>query len=340
MIEGTKHIPLAEFSCFHLPKPEGVLMVIQSYFDSSGKIDDPNARYLTLAGYSGNKQAWSDFEVAWGAVLKAHGAKYFHCKEAVHRRGGFKDWSEEAVRALMKDLIGALGKIDRQGLLGFASTVVLDDHKEVKRTKIASLRSPEHLCLDHCVGCVLRQSELIHDVEIFFDWHEPFDHKLRVIWKKKAWWWRYVSHIGPISSIASTNGEPGGANVYAIQAADLLAWLFNRHHTKGPEDEWGMLLIGMYLTKDVRRALFDKKALLEVFDGNGHYKPGVEIPAAPIRCPRGEPPFARRERISGKLGITWGRTLRPLMATMGWITNMWAEVKKGLWKKRKGQSGD
>lgn len=250
-------------------------MIIQSYFDASGKTRDRSAQYLTLAGYSGTEDAWSEFGTNWGSILQRHEASYFHCKEAIHARGEFIKWSKEHVRVLMKELINVLAKINRQDLLGFSCIVALNDYAEVK-SKIPNLRPPEHLCLDHCIGCALRQSKRISQLEIFFDRDEPFDHALRAFRNKGAWWSESIADIGPI-------------NVYrdipAIQAADLLAWLTNRYWTKGPNDEWAMLLPVMFIVKDIHYFMFDEKALLKAFDKDGNYKRGVKIPAAPIQFP-------------------------------------------------------
>jgi len=104
----------------------------------------------------------------------------------------------------------------------------------------------EAVCVDWCVGRLFgrvwydRANPNPPDIELFFDRDEPFLHWINRVYNgepaKRPWW----------AKRGRRNGDPRVAGIYPsskkerpeIQAADIIAWVCNRHHTKGDVGDW------------------------------------------------------------------------------------------------------
>jgi hypothetical protein len=77
-------------------KPRQLLLMLTMQFDGSGKKDDPNTRYVTLAGFAAQQETWEHFNVAWRERLADCGnPRYMHMNEAIMHEGQFSGWTEE-----------------------------------------------------------------------------------------------------------------------------------------------------------------------------------------------------------------------------------------------------
>src|SRR5258708_36436255 len=82
-----------------------------AYADESGHAADLNCRHVGMAGIIAPAERWAEFDLVWVTILGRYGLQEFHMREYAHRRGPFVDWPEEKRRALMKELLDAIGSL-------------------------------------------------------------------------------------------------------------------------------------------------------------------------------------------------------------------------------------
>ena len=269
-------------------------MDLKAYYDGSGKPDDPNSQWLTLAGYAGSEGAWERVRENWLGCLSAEtnpqcprsksGNPYFHSVEAFNLREGYAvklGWNTLKVLSLARRLLNVLAPVERSDLIGFSTSIRLSDYRSVKEHEIPALRRPEAICVDGCIGTMLRHP-FLHPVEpptetieplpglanIFFDKGDKFFGILNNAWKKKehgerTWW---ASMVRSIEQVEDMRDDVG------IQCADLLAWQMNRYHTLGPEDDWGLYTPSMFIVKAHYHTTFDRDGILAACNPDGSYR--------------------------------------------------------------------
>jgi hypothetical protein len=118
--------------------------------------------------------------------------------------------------------VNVLGKF-RNDVAAYSCTIVFDAYDKAK-AEVFTLRVPEALCVNYCVGRLSLTAEQLadqHPILLYFDRKETFLRTIYPVWciarKKKSGWPMQVGNI-----IAVDN------SYYPIQAADLLAWIVNR----------------------------------------------------------------------------------------------------------------
>lgn len=254
-------------------------MALEGFFDGSGKAHDPNCRFVSLGGFAGTANGWESFSAKWQHALAQHeapasagGHRYFHRKEAMQARGGYVSWGSGRVLALVNDLFSVIAGQDSMDVVAISAAVQLDDYRKVKKM-IPNLRTAENICVDWCLGHVLRHPARDTGISLAFDKAEPFYPIVDRVWKykkgRRIWWQSLVRSIEQVSDMKACP---------QIQAADLLAWLVNRYHTVGVDDQWGSLLFRTFILKSHGHGFFNETALLAAFNSDGTMKPGVELP--------------------------------------------------------------
>jgi hypothetical protein len=242
-----EYLPIDSLLAVHRGKILAV--AVQAYYDGSGKSDDPNAQYLTLAGYAGTPNAWRQFEECWSRVLKRWGCQYLHMNEAHSLQGEFvaeKGWTESRVDSLLADLFNECLSPTGWGNLkgefyGASCTVNLQDYRKAC-ADVPSLKEPEAICVDYVVTIALmalpenRKLPIGKEgtVEIFFDKGESFIHKVDRVWRSKP----NSKLRGPLQLVSSI-GHADMRDVIGLQAADFLAWHTNRYYTHGMNEKTG-----------------------------------------------------------------------------------------------------
>lgn len=251
------YLPIHSLSAFNVPRFTVLAIAIRAYYDSSGKSDDPNTRFLTLAGYAGTANAWQQFEERWDRVLQRWGCSYLHMSDAYLLQQGFaetKGWTKDRVNGLLRDLfnecLSPTGWVNFKGeFYGASCTVNLEDYTKASAdVPSRSIKEPEAICVDHVVTVALMAlPENLNlplgkegRVELFFDKNESFMHKVDRVWRSK----RNGKLEGPlqlVSSIATADMR----EVIGLQAADFLAWHANRYYTHGFDEPTGALAQAM-----------------------------------------------------------------------------------------------
>ena len=82
-----------------------------AYADESGHAADLNCRHVGMAGIIAPAERWAEFDRLWVTILERYGLQNFHMREYAHHRGPFVDWPEEKRRALMNELLDAIGSV-------------------------------------------------------------------------------------------------------------------------------------------------------------------------------------------------------------------------------------
>ena len=267
---------MEQTSAFNVRANMGVLVALKSFYDGSGKYEDVNAKVVTLAGYAAPPEVWHQIETHWGAVLSnckkcppsRRGTPYFHSKEAMNYSDGYKGWNVDTVEALVNQLQDVLAEQANKGLAGFSCSIDLDGYRRFKAQN-PTVKRYEHLCINHCIGTMFQHNDADFPIEIMFDRKEPFEPLLKYLWNEeidghRTWWANEVVTVAPVNDAKDS---------YGLQAADLLAWLANRYHTKGPYDVWGHHFAVMHFVARTHHAFLDEHELSKMFDANGEYRP-------------------------------------------------------------------
>jgi len=224
---------------------------IQAYYDGSGRLDDPKARFLTLAGYVGTTNAWRQFEERWKRVLLRWNCAYLHLNEAHYLQKEFaasKGWTKDRVNGLLQDLfnecLSPVGWGEFKGeFYGASCTVNLEDYAKAC-TDIPSLllKEPSAICVNYVVtiGLMALPEDLTRPlgkegtIELYFDKGESFMHKVDRIWRSKP----NNQLEGPLRLVESICAADM-REVIGLQAADFLAWQTNRYYTYGFNEPTG-----------------------------------------------------------------------------------------------------
>jgi hypothetical protein len=191
--------------------------MLKAYLDSSGKRRD---QYITLVAIVASEANWPEFENHWISVLKSYSRREFHMTE--HQ---FKRWSDEP--SIVKDMLNVLGKFPGPEFLIKSCTVEMKGYQTAKKEN-PHLRRAEAICVNFCCGTGLPPDKTDPDspypkVELYFDRNEPYLDTLYSNWLKRRKHQGWPSQIQQIKSVKACDC-PG------VQAADLVAWIWNAFH--------------------------------------------------------------------------------------------------------------
>ena len=285
----SKFVSRVEFSSLNRIGAKLELMSLRAYQDSAGKNEkNSDSRFLTLASLFGTEASWPELERAWVEVLENHqaptthdGYRYFHSVEAFHQNNGYQDWGKDRVTRLVSDLLRVIGNASRDDLFSASCSVSLPEYRQVKK-EIPTLRKPEQICLDFCMGSVFSHPRSAENkIELFFDRGEKFLRIINPLWdskdrRRRAWWADRVMQIGPVDMEKNP----------AVQAADLWAWLANRYWTKGYNDRWGGMLALTFILRPHFHVMLGQKEILELFEPDGRLRAMAIIDVPKIRFTR------------------------------------------------------
>jgi hypothetical protein len=228
---------LGSYSPTNTPLTGQVLSVLKAYFDGSGKDDNPECRFVTIAGFAAEDDIWAYFESEWRKILMDRGNPgHLHMHKAIqHKVAPYAGWGAAKVQFLVQGLIGLLREVNADPkFCSFYVTVDLDAHRKYAAKN--NIPPVAQLCANMAFARMLiwygQTSGLMTNIDLFFDRGDPFLNVLMQQWnsreiKQKYPWWRLVRTIAPVDS-ASTPG---------VQAADMLAWSHNRLKVSGA-DGW------------------------------------------------------------------------------------------------------
>ena len=244
-------------------------IAVRAYCDGSGKSNDPQSRFLTLAGLIAPPAAWAPFEREWAIVLDEHNSGPWHAKDAYALTKDFEGWTIERVKALRRDLLNRCFSdiTHRKDFVHASCTVDLSDYRRaaVDMPAVGEV-SPEALCAFWIAHVAIgwlpenKNDPLLKDgtIELFFDRDEGFQHHIQKEWerRRKNRWSDIVSRIVHI-------GTADHRDVVGIQAADFLAWHTNRGHTRPETDATSMLI--SWAAAPLSRRVWDYETLIRAY---------------------------------------------------------------------------
>jgi len=220
---------ITRISPFNFLDPERQYLVLKAYFDGSGT-DSP--ALLTLGGFSGPETAGEALGVEWREVLRDTRIPFWHTTDALQLSGVYKHrpgWDAMLAVSTFDRLLAVLmthadHRLPRdKRLVGHVAEMPLAEYHHA-RVETPSLRQPEAICVNGCVGQVLATGDA--PILLYFDQNEKFLRHIHRVWKKgrsdrrasQREWALRVENIAELSS----------QKYVELQAADLLAWLFTR----------------------------------------------------------------------------------------------------------------
>lgn len=203
---------------------KGCLVVLVAYFDESGAKDTP---VMTMAGYMADERRWKRFEREWAKGLNEYGAKYLHMREYAQSKGEFNGWPEWKRVALMQKLTWVI----RSNVMYMtASAVVCSDYKATVGSIDPSdtRRSPFWLCYLSCISSILlycQKETITDDVALVFDENsESSKHAIGFFTAFKDY--EAIPNRSQLVSLSFADDK----KITPLQAADLLAYEFNKYH--------------------------------------------------------------------------------------------------------------
>jgi hypothetical protein len=269
-------------------------MLLKAYFDHSGDGTDKQ-RYITLGGLVGPESGWSKLERGWKKTLCKHGAPeklgqpYFHAREAFKGVDGYLGWDareKQRVQELARELrIVILASTlfswkRRDGLIPVSCTIDSMEYYQVKQSK-PKLRPKYNICLDWCLLVAYQYAHLRHNeygdelkIKPFFDGKTTKFYRTTCELQKgelgSSDWWPNHMELPEVVPIYES---------CAMQAADLLAWVLNRHYSQpASENElWGRLV--KHVATLTEHQFLGREELQRIFtDDGGSYKKGETLP--------------------------------------------------------------
>jgi hypothetical protein len=187
------------------------LVVLESYFDGSGKSDNPDCYFLTLTGYAAPPVVWPAFEVLWETILQRHHLACFHTQVESCRSNPI----------LVAELLDAIGLSHGFGMTTVGVTLDLKAHRRLFSEYV--LPKPGRICAEFCINTLLEQAD---SISCFFDRKEEFLKEVNPLWEADGVPdWPQLANVKELAPVRQVD-FPG------IQAADLLAWHVNRNLTR------------------------------------------------------------------------------------------------------------
>lgn len=220
-----------------------VVAVLQAFYDGSGK----DSSVLTLAGTAADAGIWPAFERVWGQIVND-----LNAGKPIHAADLMRNGNSAGAR-VVNACVDLLASLDADAYPMRCCSVNMTDFVRVQHARPAlGRKKPAALCVDVCVGDLFNHLDIDWDepgtsplIEIVFDRDEPFLHTIYRVFtapaKHRPDWARAVRDFPQRPRINSIRAGDT-ADFLELQAADVLAWVANRHHVTGDhEDWWGKL---------------------------------------------------------------------------------------------------
>lgn len=193
-------------------------LMLEAYFDDSGKEADKSNRFVCIAGYLSLARCWEAFNRKWGGLLDKYKLPELHMKhwKTVTKQ---KAWTDERASAVLNDFVDV---IRESNIWGFG--VGVDAHQwralsQKKRTLFGSAQEFAMQRIFRMIIDVMCEHDLIDYLNLVFDQDEEFSKpRLTRYYGVRKFDLLVKSHAAIISF--------ADAKVcYCLQAADLLAYL-------------------------------------------------------------------------------------------------------------------
>jgi hypothetical protein len=186
-------------------------LVIQGFFDDSGKEGQKDSPYICLAGYLAPQDNWSSFMEGWAHALARHHIKEFHMKEMSGRPG---------LDALIEELTGV---IERAMLIGIGVSIDAAAWKAVPPAAKNKLGSAQQFAVQRIMRMTMdRVVDAHRPINLVFDQDEKYCGSRLQLYFKVRKEYPDFRMLFPAISFATAR------YCYPLQAADLLAHQMRR----------------------------------------------------------------------------------------------------------------
>lgn len=254
------------------------LDLLRSYFDGSGKQGAHNPKSISLAGFCGKSDEWTEFEDAWenslierGAPKTEWGKLYWHSREAFHRTKGYDGWTAIQAWELAVSLMKVVHAHSTMSITRFGVTVDLEDFRRFKADNPKVELTPKNIMLDFCIFAVCGEFKKLGiekpSIEWIFDDGEEFEPVFR----------KAIQLGHPIRTITQGIQVKRAQQLYPLQACDLLAWSLNRYDSRKPKFNWYQIAAGFFAMGPFLYTHYDLRRLIEALDENGNYRTPLNI---------------------------------------------------------------
>lgn len=247
---------------------DGLIMMIQAYFDDSGTHADSDLVFV--GGVFGSVDQWELFEAAWEAVLDnpaPHKVSLprFHMAECEAGEGLFADYKpaerDRTIHNFRKVILDS-------GLYGYAMGISRADWDKFAPTVLTSILGDhiESFCIWSCFQHVLDWAGLRKEVAfVFDDWRGSPD--------RRADFDRIGNIYQGAAKAGSTKAQPlsltfaNTLKTLPLQAADMVAWEmrnYARAWLQNPGSEERQHLQRLIETERFAGQIVDEKALKKI----------------------------------------------------------------------------
>jgi len=197
-------------------------VVIEAFFDDSGKESQGDHRFVCIAGYLAHDQVWWGFQQRWRHLLMRHGIPAVHMKDWEGTRRE-KKWALNYGHRVLSEFIGAIK--DSQ-LIGFGVAVDADVWRKLSSQRRKSFGDAQEFCFQRLLRRIidrLDQAQERDAIELVFNRDYQFARpRLRLLEHINKRDPRMASRVAAISF-----GD--ARHYYLLQAADILAWQTRKH---------------------------------------------------------------------------------------------------------------
>lgn len=206
--------------------------MLRLILDGSGKSNDPNNRFLTLAGVIATNETWDEWETRWRLVLDKFSVQRSHMRRLLQKDGPFSTWDENHKINFCTDLFDTVVNSDgdRMRMIFSSATVDLDAYRSIPA--YSPKKPAEAICVDYVSTTLFNHKEFLRqETEILFDVNESFlkyiDYTYRRNRKSPDLWGRYLSDVRKVKP-----------NEIGVELADLIAWPANRHYSNDRDESY------------------------------------------------------------------------------------------------------
>lgn len=199
-----------------LARPEYTL-VIECFFDDSGKEGDHTSPYPCLAGYIAHESYWWDFVRDWKHLLLRHGIEAVHMKE-IAGIAQKKGWTGIQRNDILSEFVQVIKK---NRLIGFGVGVDAACWRKLEPKRRKAFGNAQEFCFQRIVRCVVDRMDEAKEQEsvaLIFDRDMEFSRPRLGLFEHLLKGDRRVG--ARIASIAFADSK----RFVQLQAADLLAW--------------------------------------------------------------------------------------------------------------------
>ena len=236
----------AVFEGVFLPKYcQRLELMLRAFLDASTSGNPP---ILAVAGFVGRLDGWSTFHRKWRQARARAGIEYFHTTEFMSPNGRpYNAWPPKKRTAMFNRLVSLINECVE---FGVAVSLNVADYRRMLASGHALPTKPYRLCVGQCVNLVAKtltdrnvDERVIYVFDAGDDGAKAFKATMAMVIAASEKF-REVARIYSIM--------PGAKKDFpAIDAADLLAWIFSHHVPAAtPETTTPPSLIGL-MTKPV-----------------------------------------------------------------------------------------